>query len=116
MSSLYQYSEAVITIYPEIPEIDPQKPYHSNIRIEDNSFFLFDYPILYAKSVHGLTFVKNRLYRSKDITPFHPNKFGVKLVGCKNVFVGSNIEEGEILGKEVVIENMDPKEVNKQTK
>ncbi|PKP28096.1 MAG: alpha-1,3-galactosidase B [Bacteroidetes bacterium HGW-Bacteroidetes-19] len=116
MSSLYQYSEAVITIFPEIPELDPQKPYHSNIRIEDNSFFLFDYPILYAKSVDGLTFIKNRLYRSKEITPFHYNKFGVKLIGCKNVFVGNNKEEGEILGKAVIIENMDPKEVNKETK
>jgi len=116
LSSLYQYCEAVITIYPEIPELNPEKPYHTNIRIEDNSFFLFDHPILYAKSVDGLTFIKNRLYRSKDITPFHPNKFGVKLVGCKNVFVGSNKEEGQILGKEVVIENMDPNEVNKTKK
>lgn len=113
LSSIYPYTEAVISVYPQIAHLNPLKPYHTNIRIEDNSFFLFDYPILYAKSVDGLIFAKNRLYRSKDIQPFHYNKFGVKLVGCKNVIIGNNKEEGEILGKKVVIEDMDPKEVNK---
>lgn len=115
LTSLYQYCEAVISIVPEIPELDPEYPYHKNIRIEKNNFFLFDYPILFAKSVDGIYFINNTLYRSNEFQPFHYNKFGVKLIGCKNAFVGNNQEIGDILGKSVIIEQMDPAELNKKT-
>jgi hypothetical protein len=116
LTSLYQYCEAVISIYPEIPELEPDYPYHTNIRIEKNNFFLFDYPILFAKSVNGIYFINNTLYRSNDFQPFHYNKFGVKLIGCKNAFIGNNQEIGDILGKTVIIEQMEPGEVNKKQK
>lgn len=114
LTSLYPSSEAVISIFPNMGELNPDYPYHSNIRIENNNFFLFDYPVLYAKSVKGILFINNTLYRSNEFTPFHPNRFGVKLVGCKEAVVGNNKEIGEILGKNVVIEQMDPSEVNKK--
>ena len=114
LTSLYQYCEAVISIVPEIPELEPEYPYHNNIRIEKNNFFLFDYPILFAKSVDGIYFINNTLYRSNEFQPFHYNKFGVKLIGCKNAFIGNNQEIGDILGKSVIIEQMDPGEVNKK--
>ena len=34
---------------------DPAFPFHRNIRIEDNEFHPSDYPVLYAKSVDGLS-------------------------------------------------------------
>lgn len=114
LTSLYQYCEAVISIYPEIPELDSANTYHANIRIEKNNFFLFDYPILYAKSVNGIYFVNNTLYRNNDFQPFHYNKFGVKLIGCKNAYIGNNQEIGDILGKSVILEQMNPVELNKK--
>ena len=113
-SSPYQFSEAVISIYPNIAKPDPEHPYHANIRIEDNSFFLFDYPILFAKSVDGLTFKNNILYRSKGLEPFHPNQFGYKLIACKKVTIGPNKTEGEILGKSIIMEQMNAKELHKE--
>jgi len=59
---MYQFTSAIISIYPEIPDLDGQKKYfHSGIRIENNEFETFDIPILYAKSVDGLTF-KNQFF------------------------------------------------------
>jgi hypothetical protein len=114
MTTIYQFCEAVISIYPQVPEMDPEFPYHSNIRIENNSFFLFDYPILFAKSVKNIKFVNNLLYKANEFEPFHPNQFGVKLIGCKNAVVGNNQEIGNPLGKTIVIEQMDPEELNKK--
>lgn len=114
MSSIYDRCEAVISIFPDMEELESEFPYHANIRIENNNFFLFDYPILYAKSVDGIMFFNNTLYRSIEFSPFHPNKFGVKLVGCKNAIIGNNKEIGDILGKNVGVEQMDPAEVNKK--
>ncbi len=114
MTTIYQFCEAVISIYPQVPELDPEFPYHSNIRIENNSFFLFDYPVLYAKSVKNIRFVNNLLYRATEFSPIHTNKFGVKLIGCKNATVGNNQEIGDPLGKTIEIEQMDPAEFNKK--
>ena len=45
---------AVIAIHPSNKIIDAERPVHQNIRIEDNTFRTFDYPVLYAKSTAGL--------------------------------------------------------------
>lgn len=47
---MYQFSEGIISIDPEIPRPDPEQPFHRNIRVEDNEFHPFDFPVLYAKS------------------------------------------------------------------
>lgn len=101
LTSLYQFCEAVISIFPEIPHPDSAYPFHSNIRIEENTFYLFDYPILYARSVDGLTFSRNQLVRSYDSQPFHYNKMGITLEACRNVRIEQNKVEGEVLGREV---------------
>lgn len=111
MSSLYQFCEAIISIYPEIPKLDPEYPFHSNIRIEENTFYSFDYPVLYAKSVDGLTFIKNKLIRSKALKPFHPRKYGITLNGCKQVLIQDNDVDQSVLGKNIYLENMDLKEL-----
>lgn len=106
MSSLYQFCEGIISIFPEIPEPDPAYPFHRNIRIEGNTFHPFDYPILYAKSVDGLTFSNNKLIRSNEIKPFHKRKAGITLDACKQVVIKNNTAEGDVLGKTIVLENM----------
>lgn len=79
LTSQYQFTNAVISIYPEIPELEAQRTlFHGGrknaIRIVDNDFETFDYPILYAKSVDGLLFRGNRIRRSSEYEPMHWNK------------------------------------------
>jgi hypothetical protein len=111
LSSMYQFCEGIISILPEIPKLDPAYPYHRNIRIEDNEFHPFDFPVLYAKSVEGLTFSKNQMIRSSAIAPFHSRKATVTLDACRRVRVEGNRFEGDVLGKNIVFERTPVAEV-----
>ncbi|MCK5149009.1 right-handed parallel beta-helix repeat-containing protein [bacterium] len=111
MTSMYQFCEGVISIYPIIPELNPNLPFHRNIRIEKNIFHLFDFPMLYAKSVDGLSFSENRMVRSHDFEPFHTRKATVTLEACKDVRIEKNRFEGDVLGRNVVLEKMDRREL-----
>ena len=108
MSSVYQFCEAVISIFPEIPKPDIRYPFHSNIRIENNKFYLFDYPILYAKSVDGLSFTNNTLIRDTTYQPFHYRKDGITLDACRKVIISGNRTEGNVLGKTIRLHEMKP--------
>lgn len=112
LTSLYQFSEAIISIYPEIPSLTKSTPtYHRNIRIIDNEFHPFDYPLLYAKSVDGLTFQGNSILRSHRFKPFHPRKYTLSLAYCKHVLIAGNSYSKEVLGRNVLLENMPKKDV-----
>lgn len=87
LTSMYQFTNAVISIYPEIPQLDKQRKYFHGgkqgaIRIEHNNFDTFDAPLLYAKSVNGLIFRKNEVRHNTEYKPFHWNKEAVKLEHC----------------------------------
>lgn len=89
LTSLYQFTEAVISIYPEIPELNKQQKYfhggkEGGIVIEDNEFDMFDAPILYAKSVDGLIFRNNVIKQNKEFKPFHSNQHRFKLERVTN--------------------------------
>lgn len=101
LSSMYQFCEGIISIYPEIPKMDINKPFHRNIRIEHNTFNPFDYPVLYAKSTQGLYFNDNIIKRSTRFTAFHERKFMITLEGCKNIEVKKNILIGDVLGRNI---------------
>ena len=111
MTSMYQFCEGIISIYPIIPKVDPQKPYHRNITIASNTFHAFDYPVLYALSVDGIRFTKNRIVRSHEFKPFHARKHCLTFEACKNAEVSGNFFEGDVLSKDIKIENMDGKEI-----
>ena len=75
LTSMFQFTNAVISIYPEIPDLKGQtKCFHSNILIENNIFETFDSPILYAKSVCDLQFINNTITMNNDYPAFHWNK------------------------------------------
>ncbi len=75
LTNMFQFTNAVISIYPEIPDLKDQKKYfHSNIVIENNEFETFDAPILYAKSVDGLIFRNNTIKQNNQYPAFHWNK------------------------------------------
>lgn len=74
LTNQFQFTNAVISIYPEIPDLKNQKTYfHSGIVIEDNKFETFDKPLVYAKSVDGLIFKGNKIKTNNDFPAFHWN-------------------------------------------
>lgn len=90
LTNLYQFTEAVISIYPEIPDLKGQQKYfhggkEGGIVIEDNEFETFDAPILYAKSVDGLIFRNNVIKQNTEFEPFHSNQSRFKLERVTNV-------------------------------
>ena len=103
LSSIYQFCEGIISIDPEIPKPQLNQLFHRNIRIEQNTFHPFDYPVLYAKSTNGLIFNNNKIERSKKYTPFHPRKYMISLENCKNIEVLNNHYKGEVLGKNILL-------------
>lgn len=75
LTNMFQFTNAIISIYPEIPDLKSQQKYfHSGIVIEDNEFDTFDVPIVYAKSVDGLVFRNNIVRQNHDYPAFHRNK------------------------------------------
>lgn len=79
LTNMFQFTNAVISIYPEIPDLQGQQKYFhggkdGGIVIEKNEFDTFDAPILYAKSVDGLVFRNNVIRTNKDYKPFHWNR------------------------------------------
>ena len=89
LTSLYQFTNAVISIYPEIPELDKQQQYFhggagKGIVIEDNEFEMFDAPLLYAKSVDGLWFRRNVIRTNTDYPPYHFNRDRFRLERVTN--------------------------------
>ena len=90
LTNLFQFTNAVISIYPEIPNLAAQEKFFhggkdGGILIEDNVFETFDAPILYAKSVDGLIYRRNTVKVNSDYSPFHWNKDRFLLERVTNV-------------------------------
>lgn len=79
LTNMFQFTNGVISIYPEIPNLKDQKRYFHGgkadaIQIVNNEFHTFDMPLLYAKSVDGLVFEHNKIFKTNDYKPFHWNQ------------------------------------------
>ena len=111
LTSWYQFGQGVISIYPIIPAFDPETPFHRNIRIEGNRFDVFDYSVLYALSVDGLTFNGNTIEHNTKYEPWQGRKAMLTFEGCKNVEVKNNKIADDVLGKNISIVKMDAAEV-----
>ncbi len=92
LDNYFQFTNAVISICPEIPDIAHQTTFFhggqpNSIVIEDNTFETFDAPLLYAKSVDGLTWRNNKVSVNTEYQPFHWNKERIRLehVRCTNI-------------------------------
>lgn len=96
LTNLFQFTEAVISIYPEIHDLDAQRRcFHGGkdapgILIEDNEFVTFDAPLLYVKSTEGLTFRNNTVHRSTDYEPFHSNRHAFRILHSKRINIEDN--------------------------
>lgn len=90
LTSMYQFTSAIISIYPEIPDLERQKGYFHGgrkgaVTITGNTFDTFDFPILYAKSIDGLIFKDNIILRNDSYMPFHWNTDMFLLERCDNI-------------------------------
>ena len=90
LTNQFQFTNAVISIYPEIPRINIQKGYFHGgkrdaILIEDNVFETFDKPLIYAHSVDGITVRRNTVKRNNDFPAYHPNNKEENYIRCRAV-------------------------------
>lgn len=89
LTSRFQFTEAIISAYPEIPDLNGKKDfYHSNVRIIDNDFETFDVPILFAISVSGITFQNNRITYNNQYTAWGREAFIFKK--CEKINISNN--------------------------
>ena len=107
LTSYYQFDEGIISIHPIIPEIDLARPCHRNIRIENNHFDMYDYPVLYAYSVDGLHFNNNTIKHNTQYQPWHKRQAMLTFESCKDVNVRGNKIANDVPGKNISIVNMD---------
>ena len=107
------WGHAVITIHPSFrPQSVDDEAYHRNIRIENNEFKSFDYPILFARSVRNLRFTGNTLSRTTTYAPFAQNRMTFVFDGCREVLIEGNTYADDVLGKNVRMEHMKPDDID----
>ncbi|NQU55062.1 MAG: right-handed parallel beta-helix repeat-containing protein, partial [Bacteroidetes bacterium] len=112
-TSSYQFCEGIISVFPIIPKLDKNTPpFHKNIRIEGNQFHPFDYPILYALSVDGISFENNTVTRSTRFEPYHKRKYTFSFEASKNISIAGNTFSEDVLGKNIYLKDTDKRELN----
>jgi hypothetical protein len=82
-------SETIINIAPENHELVSGYYVHRNIRIENNTFKVFDKLILSARSTDGLFFLNNTINQSNLLASGSNENF-LTLTACKNVVIRHN--------------------------
>lgn len=107
-----QWGEAVITITPShIPSTVDMEPYHKNIRIVDNRFYVFDVPLVRAVSTRGLYFMNNQIIKTFDYRPYTWQKVSFLLDGCRDVKIRNNSWDKRYTERSVAVEHMRLSEV-----
>ncbi|MDI9340960.1 MAG: alpha-1,3-galactosidase B [Sediminibacterium sp.] len=103
-TSNYQFSEGIISIQPTIPKIDLALPaFHKNIKVLNNTFEIFDAPLLYAFSVTGLSFNNNVIKYTKRFSPRNADKPMITLNACKKVEVVGNKLDKNLLSSKLLL-------------
>ena len=71
----YQFTEGIISIYPEVKEpAAQQERYHENILIENNTFITHRVPLIYAISADNIIFRNNKVTVDERYAPMHGGK------------------------------------------
>ncbi len=83
LTSLFQFTDAIISICPEVKRPDEQKErYHRGIRIEHNRFLTHRVPLLSAISADGLIFKDNEvIYDDAAPTLFNGEPYRIRHCG-----------------------------------
>ncbi len=95
LTNMFQFTNAIISIYPEIPNLAGQTKYFhggdgKGVIIENNTFETFDRPIVYAKSLDGLQFKNNIIIKNNDYPSFHWNNSRFLFERVTNVQIENN--------------------------
>ena len=103
----WEWGEAIITITPSHkPQNEHSKPYHQNIRIENNVFKTFDVPLVHAVSVSGLSFKNNEVVRTYAFEPYLWQKTSFFLDGCREVVIAGNKIHDEYVIRTIEAQHM----------
>lgn len=99
LTNMFQFTNAIISIYPEIPNLAAQQRYfhggNGGVIIENNTFETFDRPIVYAKSLDGLQFRENIIIDNNDYPSFHWNNKRFLFERVINVQIENNSFAGD---------------------
>lgn len=79
----------VISINPQNHEVVPGYYVHRNINITNNTFKVYDAPLLTARSTRGLVFMNNKIEKS-DFLPADKTRPAFSFNGCSQVKVSGN--------------------------
>ncbi len=103
----WQWGDAVITITPSHKPLDNNTtPYHNNIFIYNNTFKVFDAPLLRVRSVNVLKFNNNEIIKTNTYEPYAWQKSAFLLDGCRKVEVKDNIIDNDYKTRDILIEHM----------
>lgn len=106
LTSLFQFTNAIISIYPEIPDLASQTKYfHRNVKIYKNKFVTFDKPIIYAKSIDNLVFKNNIIETNQDYPQYHFIKSSFLFERAINVKIENNVYDFDFDPKTEIIFN-----------
>jgi len=98
----------IINIDPQAHQLIPGYYVHKNIRIENNIFKVYDYPVLAAKSTNGLLFAGNTIEKS-DFMKAGNKRPAMLLTACTGVKISDNqFEEGQ---PEIELHKMTKKDI-----
>ena len=105
----------VIAIAPENHELVTGFMVHRNIRIEENTFKVYDDPILTARSSENLIFTGNTFIQTDFMNPQGEKRPSFFLNACSKVLIRNNSVQGEF---EPIIqtENMHKKDISTDIK
>jgi len=107
LTNMFQFCRAIISIDPVIKELKAEQSYHRDIRIENNHFKMFDAPLVFARSVDGLSITGNTFERTHTFKPWHPNKWAFLFEGCQNVSIEKNKTTGDLISTSIKLQKMD---------
>ena len=89
LTSRYQFTNAIISIYPEVKQLDRQRDYyHRNVLIENNVFKTFDVPLLFAISTDNLKFINNKVIYNDEFKGGGQKPFQFRR--CANILIKDN--------------------------
>ncbi len=95
-SSMYQFTEGIISVCPVVPKPNTDSPYHKNIVIRNNVFDTPNTPVLYAYSTKHVEFSGNQIFRAYTGSDFAKPDGLILLKYCSDVSIGDNAVIGEL--------------------
>ena len=106
------WGNAIISITPSyLPSSARSRTYHHNIKISNNTFKVFDAPILYARAVDGITYEFNKIIKTQRYPQYTWQRSAFLFDGCRNVSINNNMWDRNYTYREARILHMSRNDV-----